>query len=356
MKRLSITALAALALGLSATASADTIWSIGAQDGGIGEFSFGKGFGGTADNGCDSVFVVGTTVDADFPYELRSSDASTTDGRYSNSCETVTIQFELSGYVANPTFNFWRMGGEQTDIYLGDEFIETVGPDPVVDPKPSTLYPVSLGDYLAPGIYTLKVDGVATPGADGYHFVDYLELVADPIDRYTKFSGRHGLLNDDSKSKAPLYTFQGFFYEDPSSMKMKGSADVNYKEYDEVCTFEAVDSTVWQLDENYTNVPDTIAVRIRGAVAQGCSFSGTANIVVVDRDALRSRVSGCVGDLDDPWSERGGIKVNTAATGAGSGTQQYDIFTDGGDTEPCPNSVFDPVKLDKGNAFVVDYD
>lgn len=302
MKTLTMTAVSAAFLLGAAGASADTLWTIGSQDGNKSEFTYGQGFDG-GDNVCSTPFVVGTTSDSNFPFELRSIGANSSDTRYLQSCETVTIEFIVDSYYANPVFNFWRMGGERTEILLGEESLATVGPNPVADPNPSTLYPVSLGEYLAPGSYTLTLKGAAIPtGADGYHWVDYLEVVGDPIEKFAKISGGFRFPEDTTvPGNSPSHAFDGYVAE-LGSGELVGQLSVNYRELKTTCIYSPTTSSVFGIGTapDSTNVTSGIWARLRyfEGICSPYDYTAKARIFIMPKGTVLANRTDGVTDLD----------------------------------------------------------
>lgn len=165
----------------------DTIFTIGVDDGTRDEF-FEEPNDDTnfvcdnpGNNGSVGTFVVGSTADALFPGMHRSSTASPTDGRYDASCNSVTIEFTTTQTYYDSQFLLARMGGEDTEVFLnGTSIGDTTATNPGVDPHPSKDY-FFIPGALPAGNHQLQIVGIEDPDyADGYHWVDYLELTGNP--------------------------------------------------------------------------------------------------------------------------------------------------------------------------------
>ena len=140
-------------------------------------------------NGTLGPFVVGVTPEHRFPSVIRSPDASTGFALYVQSCNSVTIEFDVIHNYTNVELRYRRMGGEKDAIYLDGAQIGVAGPQ-TVDPFAPTDYVLPIG-ILADGSHTIRIVGLPRPPCtggtscqpdgkmDGYHYVDALELTGD---------------------------------------------------------------------------------------------------------------------------------------------------------------------------------
>lgn len=157
-----------LLMAASASASVDTIWTIGFIDGSYSEL-------GTDFLGDTATYNIGDDLSG-FPCGLYIDSYATTP--YVNEgVHKVTINFTLDHWYYGVILHYARFGAEEDKVTLD-------GGTPEYLPGPGEGIPftheISLGP-LSQGDHSIVIECVDNGGADGWHYIDGLELIGGPL-------------------------------------------------------------------------------------------------------------------------------------------------------------------------------
>ena len=156
-----------LLMAAPASASVDTIWTIGTIGDGYSEF--GDNFVGDT-----ATYNIGDLLSS-FPRGLYINGYS--GGLQDTGVHEVTINFTLDHWYYGVILRYARLGAEGDQVSLDGgtpEYLTGPGEGKVVT------HVINLGP-LSQGDHSIVIECVDDGGADGWHYIDGLELIGGPL-------------------------------------------------------------------------------------------------------------------------------------------------------------------------------
>lgn len=156
-----------LLMVIPASASVDTIWMIGSIDGSYSEL-------GTAFPGDTATYNIGDLLSS-FPRGLYINGYG--GSQIGTGVHEVTINFTLDHWYYGVILRYARLGAEGDNVILDggtSEYLTGPG-EGVVCTHEISLGPLSQGDH------SIVIECVDNGGADGWHYIDGLELIGGPL-------------------------------------------------------------------------------------------------------------------------------------------------------------------------------